>query len=182
MEYLGVGTIEFLYEDGAFYFIEMNTRIQVEHPVTEQVTGIDLILEQIRVAAGAELTLKQEDVQFQGHAIECRITAEDPETFRPSPGRIAEYHAPGGLGVRIDSALYSGYRVPPYYDSMVAKLIVHGTSRNEALMRLRRSLAEYVIGGIDTTLPLHRRIVEATDFVNGDYDIHWLERFVGLKS
>jgi acetyl-CoA carboxylase biotin carboxylase subunit len=180
--YRNAGTLEFLYEDGKFYFIEMNTRLQVEHPVTEMVCGIDLVREQIRIAAGAPLPFKQEHVKFQGHAIECRITAEDPVTFRPSPGRIAEYHAPGGLGVRIDSALYSGYRVPPYYDSMVAKLIVHGTSRNEALMRLRRSLAEYVIGGIDTTLPLHRRIVEATDFVNGDYDIHWLERFVGLKS
>jgi acetyl-CoA carboxylase biotin carboxylase subunit len=180
--YRNAGTLEFLYEDGKFYFIEMNTRLQVEHPVTEMVCGIDLVREQIRIAAGAPLPFKQEHVKFQGHAIECRITAEDPVTFRPSPGRIAEYHAPGGLGVRIDSALYSGYRVPPYYDSMVAKLIVHGASRNEALMRLRRSLAEYVIGGIDTTLPLHRRIVEATDFVNGDYDIHWLERFVGLKS
>jgi acetyl-CoA carboxylase biotin carboxylase subunit len=180
--YRNAGTLEFLYEDGKFYFIEMNTRLQVEHPVTEMVCGIDLVREQIRIAAGAPLPFKQEHVKFQGHAIECRITAEDPETFRPSPGRIAEYHAPGGLGVRIDSALYSGYRVPPYYDSMVAKLIVHGSSRNEALMRLRRSLAEYVIGGIDTTLPLHRRIVEATDFVNGDYDIHWLERFVGLKK
>jgi acetyl-CoA carboxylase biotin carboxylase subunit len=180
--YRNAGTLEFLYEGGKFYFIEMNTRLQVEHPVTEMVCGIDLVREQIRIATGAPLPFKQEHVKFQGHAIECRITAENPETFRPSPGRIAEYHAPGGLGVRIDSALYSGYRVPPYYDSMVAKLIVHGTSRNEALMRLRRSLAEYVIGGIDTTLPLHRRIVEATDFVNGDYDIHWLERFVGLKS
>ncbi|HEX2117039.1 MAG TPA: acetyl-CoA carboxylase biotin carboxylase subunit [Alphaproteobacteria bacterium] len=180
--YRNAGTLEFLYEDGRFYFIEMNTRLQVEHPVTEMVCGIDLVREQIRIAAGAPLAFKQDHVKFQGHAIECRITAEDPETFRPSPGRIAEYHAPGGLGVRIDSALYSGYRVPPYYDSMVAKLIVHGTSRNEALMRLRRALEEYVIGGIQTTLPLHRRIVEATDFVNGDYDIHWLERFVGLKG
>jgi acetyl-CoA carboxylase biotin carboxylase subunit len=180
--YRNAGTLEFLYEDGKFYFIEMNTRLQVEHPVTEMITGLDLVREQIRIAAGAPLPFKQEHVRFKGHAIECRINAEHPETFRPSPGRIAEYHAPGGLGVRIDSALYSGYRVPPYYDSMVAKLIVHGTSRNEALMRLRRALDEYVIGGIDTTLPLHRRIVEATDFVNGDYDIHWLERFVGLKK
>ena len=180
--YRNAGTLEFLYENGRFYFIEMNTRLQVEHPVTEMVCGLDLVREQIRIAAGAPLPFQQEHVKFQGHAIECRITAEDPETFRPSPGRIAEYHAPGGLGVRIDSALYSGYRVPPYYDSMVAKLIVHGTSRNEALMRLRRALDEYVIGGIETVLPLHRRIVGATDFVNGDYDIHWLERFVGLKS
>jgi len=180
--YRNAGTLEFLYEDGRFYFIEMNTRLQVEHPVTEMVCGLDLVREQIRIAAGAPLPFKQAHVKFQGHAIECRVNAEDPETFRPSPGRIAEYHSPGGLGVRIDSALYSGYRVPPYYDSMVAKLIVHGTSRNEALMRLRRALDEYVIGGIETTLPLHRRIVQANDFVNGDYDIHWLERFVGLKS
>jgi acetyl-CoA carboxylase biotin carboxylase subunit len=180
--YRNAGTLEFLYEDGRFYFIEMNTRLQVEHPVTEMVCGLDIVREQIRIAAGAPLPFRQEHVKFQGHAIECRVTAEDPETFRPSPGRIAEYHAPGGLGVRVDSALYSGYRVPPYYDSMVAKLIVHGTTRNEAMMRLRRALDEYVVGGIDTTLPLHRRIVQAPDFVNGDYDIHWLERFVGLKG
>jgi len=180
--YRNAGTLEFLYEDGRFYFIEMNTRLQVEHPVTEMICGLDIVREQIRIAAGAPLPFKQEHVKFQGHAIECRVTAEDPETFRPSPGRVAEYHAPGGLGVRVDSALYSGYRVPPYYDSMVAKLIVHGATRNEALMRLRRALDEYVVGGIDTTLPLHRRIVEAPDFVNGDYDIHWLERFVGLKG
>ncbi len=180
--YRNAGTLEFLFEDGKFYFIEMNTRLQVEHPVTEMVCGIDIVREQIRIAAGAPLSFKQKDVKFQGHAIECRVTAEDPLTFRPSPGRIAEYHAPGGLGVRVDSALYSGYRVPPYYDSMVAKLIVHGASRNEALMRLRRALDEYVVGGIETTLPLHRRIVQAPEFVNGDYDIHWLERFVGLKS
>jgi acetyl-CoA carboxylase biotin carboxylase subunit len=180
--YRNAGTLEFLYEDGKFYFIEMNTRLQVEHPVTEMVCGIDIVREQIRIAAGAPLSFKQKDVKFQGHAIECRVTAEDPLTFRPSPGRIAEYHAPGGLGVRVDSALYSGYRVPPYYDSMVAKLIVHGASRNEALMRLRRALDEYVVGGIETTLPLHRRIVQAPEFVNGDYDIHWLERFVGQNS
>jgi acetyl-CoA carboxylase, biotin carboxylase subunit len=180
--YRNAGTLEFLYEDGKFYFIEMNTRLQVEHPVTEMVCGLDIVREQIRIAAGAPLSFRQEHVKLLGHAIECRITAEDPLTFRPSPGRIAEYHAPGGLGVRVDSALYSGYRVPPYYDSMVAKLIVHGTSRNEALMRLRRALDEYVVGGIETTLPLHRRIVQAPDFVNGDYDIHWLERFVSLKS
>jgi acetyl-CoA carboxylase biotin carboxylase subunit len=180
--YRNAGTLEFLYEDGKFYFIEMNTRLQVEHPVTEMVCGLDIVREQIRIAAGAPLPFRQEHIKFQGHAIECRITAEDPQTFRPSPGRIAEYHAPGGLGVRVDSALYSGYRVPPYYDSMVAKLIVHGTSRNEALMRLRRALDEYAIGGIETTLPLHRRIVQAPEFVNGDYDIHWLERFVSQKS
>jgi acetyl-CoA carboxylase biotin carboxylase subunit len=180
--YRNAGTLEFLYEDGRFYFIEMNTRLQVEHPVTEMVCGFDLVREQIRIAAGAPLPFRQENVQFQGHAIECRVTAEDPETFRPSPGRITDYHPPGGLGVRVDSALYAGYRVPPYYDSMVAKLIVHGTTRNEALMRLRRAIDEYVIGGIETTLPLHRRIVQTADFVNGTYDIHWLERLVGLKS
>jgi acetyl-CoA carboxylase biotin carboxylase subunit len=180
--YRNAGTLEFLYEDGKFYFIEMNTRLQVEHPVTEMITGLDLVREQIRIASGAPLPFTQEAVKFRGHAIECRVTAENPETFLPAPGRITEYHAPGGLGVRVDSALYSGYRVPSHYDSMVAKLIVHGTSRNEALMRLRRAIGEYVIGGIETTLPLHKRIVEAPDFVNGDYDIHWLERFVGIKK
>jgi acetyl-CoA carboxylase biotin carboxylase subunit len=179
--YRNAGTVEFLYEDGKFYFIEMNTRLQVEHPVSEMITGLDLVREQIRVATGAPLPFRQEHVKFNGHAIECRVTAENPETFRPSPGRITEYHPPGGLGVRVDSALYSGYTVPPYYDSMVAKLIVHGATRNEALMRLRRALDEYVIGGIDTTLPLHRRVLGSSEFVNGDYDIHWLERFVGLK-
>lgn len=176
--YLGVGTLEFLYEDGEFYFIEMNTRLQVEHPVTEMITGIDLVREQIRVADGAALGYTQDDVRFRGHAIECRITAEDPETFAPHPGLVTDYHPPGGLGVRVDSALYAGYRVPPFYDSMVAKLVVHGSSRNECLMRLRRSLEEFVIDGIDTTLPLHRRLMEASDFANGLYDIHWLERFV----
>ena len=178
--YRNAGTVEFLYEDGKFYFIEMNTRLQVEHPVTEMVTGIDIVREQIKVAAGNTLPFRQEDVRFHGHAIECRINAEDPETFRPSPGRITSYHAPGGLGVRVDSALYSGYAVPPHYDSMVAKLVVHGTSRNECLMRLRRALDEYVIGGIETTLPLHRRLIREPAFIDGAYDIHWLEKFVGL--
>ncbi|MEN3375787.1 MAG: acetyl-CoA carboxylase, biotin carboxylase subunit [Hyphomicrobiales bacterium] len=178
MQYLGVGTIEFLYEDGAFYFIEMNTRIQVEHPVTEQVTGIDLILEQIRVAAGADLTLRQEDVQFQGHAIECRINAENPVSFRPSPGKIVHYHAPGGLGVRVDSHVYQGYSIPPHYDSLIGKLIVHGKTRGECLMRLRRSLDEFVVDGIDTTLPLFRALVRDEDIINGDYHIHWLEQFL----
>jgi acetyl-CoA carboxylase biotin carboxylase subunit len=178
--YRNAGTVEFLYEDGKFYFIEMNTRLQVEHPVTEMVTGIDIVREQIKVAAGNTLPFRQEDVRFHGHAIECRINAEDPETFLPSPGRITSYHAPGGLGVRVDSALYSGYAVPPHYDSMVAKLVVHGTSRNECLMRLRRSLDEYVIGGIETTLPLHRRLIREPAFIDGAYDIHWLEKFVGL--
>ncbi len=178
--YRGVGTIEFLYQDGAFYFIEMNTRLQVEHPVTEMITGIDLVREQIRVAAGTELALEQKDVTLSGHAIECRINAENPETFKPSPGRITDYHPAGGLGVRVDSALYSGYTVPPYYDSLVAKLVVHGATRNECLMRLRRALEECVIGGIETTIPLHLRLIGEPDFINGDYDIHWLEKLMGL--
>ncbi len=154
INYLGVGTVEFLYEDGQFYFIEMNTRIQVEHPVTEMITDIDLIFEQIRVATGAELTLKQSDITFRGHAIECRINAENPVSFRPSPGKILHYHPPGGLGVRIDSAVYEGYTIPPYYDSLVGKLIVHGKTRTECLMRLKRALDEVVVDGIETTLPL----------------------------
>jgi acetyl-CoA carboxylase, biotin carboxylase subunit len=178
--YRSLGTMEYLHEDGQFYFIEMNTRLQVEHPVTEMVSGIDLVREQIRIMAGAPLELEQEDIRLTGHAIECRINAENPETFAPSPGRVTDYHVPGGLGVRIDSGLYSGYVVPPYYDSLVAKLIVHGQTRNECLLRLRRALDEYVIGGIETTIPLHRRLVANNDFINGDYDIHWLERFVGL--
>ncbi|MBX6323626.1 MAG: acetyl-CoA carboxylase biotin carboxylase subunit, partial [Rhodospirillaceae bacterium] len=180
--YRSVGTIEFLYQDGAFYFIEMNTRLQVEHPVSEMITGIDLVREQIRIATGAALSLSQSDIGFTGHAIECRINAENPETFVPSPGRVSEYHAPGGLGVRVDSALYAGYRVPPYYDSLVAKLIVHGANRNECLMRLRRALEEFVIGGIDTTIPLHRRLIADPAFLNGDYDIRWLEGFVGERD
>ncbi|SEH26241.1 acetyl-CoA carboxylase biotin carboxylase subunit [Magnetospirillum fulvum] len=176
--YRNAGTIEFLFENGEFYFIEMNTRLQVEHPITEGITGIDLVREQIRIAAGAPLGYTQSEVRFAGHAIECRINAEDPQSFVPCPGRIEGYHAPGGLGVRVDSGLYSGYRIPPHYDSMIAKLIVHGNSRNEALMRLRRALGEYVIEGVKTTLPLHNRLVQDSDFVNGDYDIHWLERFV----
>ncbi len=180
--YRGVGTIEFLYENGKFYFIEMNTRLQIEHTITEMITGIDLVREQIRVAAGLPLSLKQEDITFSGHAIECRINAENPETFFPSPGTVNGYHAPGGLGVRVDSALYDGYRVPPYYDSMIAKLIVHGKTRNECMLRLRRSLEEFVIGGVQTTLPLHQRVISQTDFINGDYDIHWLESFLGLNK
>jgi acetyl-CoA carboxylase biotin carboxylase subunit len=176
--YSNAGTIEFLFEDGEFYFIEMNTRLQVEHPVTEMITGIDMVREQIRVAAGSPLSFTQADVTFSGHAIECRIMAENPETFIPSPGRITDYHPPGGMSVRVDSGLYAGYDVPPYYDSLVSKLIVHGRNRNECLMRLRRSLEEYVIDGIETTIPLHAKIIENSDFINGDYDIHWLERFV----
>ncbi|MEE2662384.1 MAG: acetyl-CoA carboxylase biotin carboxylase subunit [Pseudomonadota bacterium] len=176
--YENAGTIEFLYEDGNFYFIEMNTRLQVEHPVTEMITGVDMVREQIRVADGLPLSFAQDNISFNGHAIECRITAEDPETFAPSPGKITDYHPPGGLSVRVDSGLYSGYEVPAYYDSLVSKLIVHGQSRNECLMRLRRSLEEYVIGGIRTTIPLHEKILANPDFLNGEYDIHWLERFV----
>jgi acetyl-CoA carboxylase biotin carboxylase subunit len=176
--YRSVGTVEFLFEDGEFYFIEMNTRLQVEHPVTEMICGLDMVREMIRVAAGAPLSFKQSDVNFSGHAIECRINAEHPETFQPSPGRVDVYHAPGGLGVRVDSALYSGYVVPPHYDSMIAKLIVHGANRNECLMRLRRALSEYVIDGVDTSIPLHQRLLDEPDFVNGDYDIHWLQKLV----
>ncbi len=178
MKYLGVGTIEFLYEDGEFYFIEMNTRIQVEHPVTESITDIDLVLEQIRIAAGGELPAKQSDIAIIGHAIECRINAENPQTFRPSPGRITQFHPPGGLGVRIDSAVYQGYVIPPYYDSLVGKLIVHGKTRGECLMRLRRALDEMVVDGIETTLPLFRALVREPDIIEGDYHIHWLEQYL----
>jgi acetyl-CoA carboxylase biotin carboxylase subunit len=179
--YKSAGTIEFLYEDGQFFFIEMNTRLQVEHPISEMVSGIDLVREQIRIAAGAQLGYRQDDVKLAGHAIECRINAENPATFAPSPGSITSYHVPGGMGVRIDSALYQGYTVPPQYDSLVAKLVVHGSSRNECLMRLRRALGEYVIAGIETTIPLHQRLVVEPDFINGDYDIHWLERFLARE-
>ncbi len=178
--YLGVGTIEFLYENNEFYFIEMNTRLQVEHPVTEMITGIDLVREQIRIAAGAKLSFTQRDIAFSGHAIECRINAENPETFTPCPGLITDFHAPGGLGVRLDSAVYSGYRVPPTYDSLIGKLIVHGQTRAEALMRMKRSLDEMVVNGVETTLPLHMRLMENAEIQKGDYDIHWLENF--LKS
>jgi acetyl-CoA carboxylase, biotin carboxylase subunit len=176
--YRGVGTMEFLFEDGEFFFIEMNTRLQVEHTITEMITGIDLVREQIRVATGAPLGYAQSDIRFHGHAIECRVNAEHPETFIPSPGKIDGYHAPGGLGVRVDSALYDGYRVPSHYDSLIAKLVVHGTTRNECMMRLRRALEEFVIGGIDTSLPLHRRIIAEPNFINGAYDIHWLEHLM----
>jgi acetyl-CoA carboxylase, biotin carboxylase subunit len=184
LQYLGVGTIEFLYEDGKFFFIEMNTRIQVEHPVTEMITDIDLVLEQIRVAAGGELALSQADVKFHGHAIECRINAENPVSFRASPGKIVHYHPPGGLGVRVDSAVYHGYSIPPFYDSLVGKLIVHGKTRGECLMRLKRVLDEFVIDGIETTLPLFRALVREKDVIDGDYHIHWLEEFLaggGMK-
>jgi acetyl-CoA carboxylase biotin carboxylase subunit len=178
IQYLGVGTVEFLYEEGKFYFIEMNTRIQVEHPVTEMITDIDLILEQIRVAAGSDLELTQANVKFHGHAIECRINAENPVSFRPSPGKIVHYHSPGGLGVRVDSAVYHGYTIPPYYDSLVGKLIVHGKTRSECLMRLKRALDEFVVDGIETTLPLFRALARDKDIIDGDYHIHWLEDFL----
>jgi acetyl-CoA carboxylase, biotin carboxylase subunit len=180
--YLGVGTIEFLYENDEFYFIEMNTRLQVEHPVTEMITHVDLVREQICIAAGEKLSIAQKDVVIDGHAIECRINAENPQTFAPSPGLIKDFHAPGGLGVRLDSAVYSGYRVPPYYDSLIGKLIVHAPTREEALARLKRALGEMVVGGVETTLPLHMRLVDNADIQAGDYDIHWLEGFLQLKG
>ena len=180
--YRSAGTVEFLYENGEFFFIEMNTRLQVEHPVTEAVTGIDLVREMIRVADGYPLDVTQQQIRFDGHAIECRINAEDPFTFQPSPGKVNEYHAPGGLGVRVDSGLYSGYSVPPHYDSMIAKLIVHGRNRGECLMRLRRALTEFVIDGIKTTVPLHQELIMNDDFINGDYDIHWLEEYLKKTS
>ncbi|WP_413205476.1 acetyl-CoA carboxylase biotin carboxylase subunit [Rhodospirillum sp. A1_3_36] len=176
--YYNAGTMEFLYENGEFYFIEMNTRLQVEHPVTEMITGLDLVREQIRIASGAPLGYSQKDIRFEGHAIECRVNAEDPETFAPSPGRVTDFHQPGGMGVRVDSGLYQGVMVPPHYDSMVAKLIVHGANRNECLMRLRRALDEFVIEGIKTTLPLHRKLVRTQTFIDGSYDIRWLENHV----
>ena len=174
--YQGLGTVEFLYENGQFYFIEMNTRVQVEHPVTEMITGLDLVQNQIRVAAGEPLGFTQKDVELRGHAIECRVNAENPETFMPSPGTISHYHVPGGFGVRVDSALYAGYKIPPYYDSLAAKLIVHGKNREDCLSRLKGALSEFVIGGIDTTLPLHRKLVVNEDMKKGDYTIHWLEK------
>ena len=176
--YRGVGTVEFLYEGGEFYFIEMNTRLQVEHTVTEMITGIDLVIEQIRIAAGAPLTLKQEDIRFNGHAIECRINAEDPRTFVPSPGTITHFHTPGGLGIRVDSGAYAGYPIPPYYDSLIGKLIVHARTRNECLMRLKRALGEFVVDGIDTTIPLFKALIAEPDIADGQYDIHWLENYL----
>jgi acetyl-CoA carboxylase biotin carboxylase subunit len=178
MGYRGAGTIEFLWENGEFYFIEMNTRLQVEHPVTEMITGLDLVREQLRVAAGSTIGFNQSDVTFSGHAIECRINAENARTFRPSPGLIKDFHVPGGLGVRVDSAAYSGYRIPPHYDSLIGKLIVHGKNRTECLMRLKRSLSEFVIDGIETTIPLFQALVHEPDIINGDYSIHWLENYL----
>jgi len=176
--YLGVGTIEFLYENGEFFFIEMNTRLQVEHPVTEAITGIDLVREQIRIAAGLPLSFRQEDIIFEGHAIECRINAENPKTFTPSPGLITDFHAPGGLGVRLDSAIYAGYSIPPYYDSLIGKLIVHGRDREECIARVNRCLGEMVVGGIETTIPLFQDLLTQPDILSGKYDIHWLERWM----
>ena len=180
--YLGAGTVEFLFEDGQFYFIEMNTRLQVEHPVSEALTGIDIVREQIRIAAGGILEMRQEDVTFNGHAIECRINAENPFTFQASPGKITQFHTPGGLGVRFDSAIYSGYSVPPYYDSLVGKLIVHAKNRNECLLRLRRALDELVVGGIETTIPLFQLLVRDKDIIDGDYNIHWLEQWLAKQK
>ena len=182
MNYRGVGTVEFLYENGEFYFIEMNTRLQVEHPVTEMITGIDLVREQIRVAAGEKLSFTQDDIILTGHAIECRINAENPETFMPSPGTIQTYHPPGGLGVRMDSAVYSGYAIPPFYDSLIGKLIVYGEDREACLMRLNRALGEFVVDGVQTTLPLFEKLLPNEDFQKADYDIHWLENFLGMKD
>ena len=182
LKYRGAGTVEFLYEDGEFYFIEMNTRLQVEHPVTEAITGLDLVLEQLRVASGQGLSVTQEEVTFSGHAIEVRVCAENARTFRPSPGKITNWHPPGGLGVRVDSGIYQGYTIPPYYDSLIAKLIVSAKNRNDCLMRLRRALSEFVIDGIETTIPLFMDLAQQPDIVNGSYDIHWLEKHLGMRS
>ena len=182
LAYRGVGTVEFLYEDGEFYFIEMNTRLQVEHTITEMITGLDLVIEQIRIAAGAPLSLRQEDVRFNGHSIECRINAENPHTFRPSPGTITHFHPPGGLGVRVNSGAYAGYTIPPYYDSLIGKLIVHARTRNECLMRLKRALGEFVVDGIETTIPLFTSLISEPDIVDGNYDIHWLEAHLAKQG
>jgi acetyl-CoA carboxylase biotin carboxylase subunit len=182
LSYRGVGTVEFLYEGGEFYFIEMNTRLQVEHTITEMITGLDLVIEQIRIGAGAPLTLQQEDIRFNGHAIECRINAENPHTFRPSPGTITHFHPPGGLGVRVDSGAYAGYTIPPYYDSLIGKLIVHARTRNECLMRLKRALGEFVVDGIETTIPLFISLISEPDIVDGNYDIHWLETHLAKQA
>ena len=176
--YRGVGTVEFLYEDGQFYFIEMNTRLQVEHPVTEMITSLDLVREQIRIASGEKLNFTQADIEFHGHAVECRINAENAKTFTPSPGLISHYHAPGGLGVRMDSAAYGGYSIPPHYDSLIGKLIIYGRDRDECLMRMKRALNELVIDGIESTIPLFEELLEADDFNNADYDIHWLDHWL----
>lgn len=180
--YLGVGTIEFLWEDGEFFFIEMNTRLQVEHPVTEMITGVDLVREQIRIAAGLPLSFTQDEIKFNGHSIEVRINAENAETFTPSPGTVTDFHAPGGLGVRLDSAIFAGYSIPPYYDSLIGKLIVHGRDREEAIARLKRALGETVVGGVDTTIPLFQKLLQEPDILSGDYDIHWLEKWAAAQT
>ena len=182
MQYRGAGTIEFLWENGEFFFIEMNTRIQVEHPVTEMITGFDLVREQIRIAGGAGLSVKQEDLEFRGHAMECRINAEDPRTFMPSPGKVTNYHAAGGMHVRVDSGLYAGYSIPPYYDSMIGKLIVYGRSRESCMMRMRRALEEMVISGVKTNIPLHQALLADPDVINGDYTIKWLEEWLARQD
>jgi acetyl-CoA carboxylase biotin carboxylase subunit len=182
MGYRGAGTIEFLWEDGKFYFIEMNTRIQVEHPVTEMITGVDLVREQIRIAEGRPLSVEQADIEFKGHAIECRINAEDPVSFAPSPGLVKNFHAAGGMHVRVDSGLYAGYRIPPYYDSMIAKLIVYGRTREGCMMRLRRALEEMVVEGVKTTIPLHQKLLRAPDVINGNYTIKWLEEWLANED
>ena len=182
MGYRGAGTIEFLWEDGEFYFIEMNTRLQVEHPVTEAITGLDLVREQIRIADGKNLSVTQDEIEFKGHAIECRINAEDPFNFTPSPGLVDSYHAAGGMHVRVDSGLYAGYRIPPYYDSMIAKLIVYGRTREGCIMRLRRALEEMVIGGVKTSIPLHQTLLKEPDILNGDYSIKWLEDWLAKRE
>ena len=180
--YNNAGTLEFLFEEGKFYFLEMNTRLQVEHPITEAISGVDIVREQIRIASGAQLGYTQDDIVFSGHAIECRINAEDPTTFAPCPGKITEWHAPGGLGVRVDAGIYSGYSIPPFYDSMVAKLIVSGKTRNACLMRLRRALEEFVIEGVKTTIPLQQEIISQAEFIDGQYNIHWLEKYMDAKN
>ena len=182
LKYRGAGTMEFLFEDGKFYFIEMNTRLQVEHPVTEAITGLDLVREQIRIASGLPLSVTQDQVRFAGHAIECRINAEDPATFAPSPGRVTDFHAPGGPGVRVDSALYAGYRIPPHYDSLIAKLIVFGDDREQCRLRLKRALEEFVITGVKTTIPLHQALLDDPDFIAGNYSIKWLERWLASRA
>ena len=182
MQYRGVGTVEFLFENGEFYFIEMNTRLQVEHPITEMITGVDLVREQIRIASGEKLSFSQDDIKLTGHAIECRINAENPETFMPSPGTIQTYHPPGGLGVRMDSAVYSGYAIPPFYDSLIGKLIIHADDREACLMRLERALDEFVVDGVQTTIPLFQKLLPNDDFRKADYDIHWLENFLGMND
>ena len=182
MQYRGVGTVEFLFENGEFYFIEMNTRLQVEHPITEMITGVDLVREQIRIASGEKLSFSQDDIKFTGHAIECRINAENPETFMPSPGTIQTYHPPGGLGVRMDSAVYSGYAIPPFYDSLIGKLIIHADDREACLMRVERALDEFVVDGVQTTIPLFQKLLPNDDFRKADYDIHWLENFLGMND